>query len=1296
MANNDLNRSIKIYIDGTPAAQGAATVEAAIQKLEEKLANLNKSEANYESKSKKLKKELEAKNRTLQNYKAKVQETEAVLNNLSGSSYTKLIAVQAQVRKNLREATPGTTQYTAALEQNRRVTEAVTRAQQAMRVEVGCQGTTFGKAIGIFNKYAAVVTAGIAAITGVTLKLNQLREKRNQREEAKADVKALTGLDDASVNWLEQEAKRLSTAMDESGIRIRQSATEILDAYKLVGSAKPELLEDKEALAEVTKQTLILASASGMTLKDAVDAVTLSLNQYGDGADQAGRYANVMAAGSKFGAAGVESVTEAVTKSGVAASSANIPIEQLVGTIETLAEKGIKDEIAGTGLKKFFLTLQTGADETNPKIVGLETALNNLQQKQLSAAQIKKQFGEEGYNVASVLINEAEKVKYYTEAVTGTTVAVDQAAIKSATAAAKLDQAKNKMNEMGIALMEKLNPAIVQSINGVVSWGSKFIKLVDFITRNMGTISVLTTLIVTYYTANKLAAFYENKLRKAKLASLATDQLTIIRQKALLAGTLALSLAKYALTGNIKLAVAAFKALNTAMKGNLFGLIASLVVGAGMAIYKFATRTNDAKEAVKSFLEQSEEERRHLRVLIDTTKSAADKTQRRKELIEEINTKYGQYLPNLLNEYSTLKDIEQAYRDINKAMSQNFAQKALLEKIDSIQSETLEGRIKQMNDIREILAKELPESQLNPLLQGLTTTVDKYIESGHSVKETTASIMEVLRTKNFKGRNLPVNDLEDEIEDYVEKIEEMVKRVNNTKKEMNPFIGTPQKKKQDPVNVLPEVVITPTAKPKTDPDEKKAEKARKAALEKEKILYDKQQADIKKIYAEGHSEELKTEKQYETKMLDLKKEHFKRVINIAGKGTSEAADAEKQLGDIQIQERKKAVDLAIEEEQTLYQKQQRDLKELFISQSDENLKTEKDYEDAKEQLAIMHLQRSLEIAGMDADARKSIEEQLLDFKMKCIQEELSERKKAADREAKIAADLAKKQLNSGKQQHTAMMQYANGFGEAIGNVIAGQENALANFGDSMVDIVFDVLTTMIDAELIRLTGIGITTIAEAQAREIGSKGFLGIATGAALAAVIGGTIAAARAGLKALIGGKKSSSSASDTENKTPTANVTVRQWASGNYDVIGEDDGKTYRDVPYIGPAPTGIVHQTALISERGDELIINAEDLARLQKHVNYPLVIDAIQDARNGRVPQRAAGNYTPVETGSYNATSSPTPETTSQDEGKINQLIAELRSLIATLKHLKAYVVLRDLRDAEELDRKSKKAFTKQNK
>lgn len=410
---NDLNRSIKLYIDGSEATNKIDLVKESISRLEDKLRSLTGKEVDYAKRSQDLKKELDAKNRTLQNYEKQLAETERVLKSLSGATYNELLAVQSRVRKELRNAVPGTKQYTAALEQNRRVTEALSRAQANMRVEVGAQGNIWSRASGFINKYIGLIGTVIAAITGVSMKLNQLREQRNKREEAKADVEALTGLSKDDINWLEQQAVQLSTTMTESGIRIRQSATEILDAYKLVGSAKPELLDNKEALAEVTKQTLILASASGMTLKDAVDAVTLSLNQYGDGADQASRYANVMAAGSKYGAAAVESVTTAVTKSGVAAASAEIPIEQLVGTIETLAEKGIKDEIAGTGLKKFFLTLQTGADDTNPKIVGLEKALDNLQKKQLSAAQIKKQFGEEGYNVASVLINEADKVKYF-------------------------------------------------------------------------------------------------------------------------------------------------------------------------------------------------------------------------------------------------------------------------------------------------------------------------------------------------------------------------------------------------------------------------------------------------------------------------------------------------------------------------------------------------------------------------------------------------------------------------------------------------------------------------------------------------------------------------------------------------------------------------------------------------------------------------------------------------------------------------------------------------------------------
>lgn len=118
--SNDLNRSIKIYIDGTEAALGVKQVETAIQKLENKLASLNKSEANYNTQSRKLQQEINKKTTTLEKYKQSIRETERILSNLSGATYNELISVQSKVRKQLRDAIPGTQQHSVALEQNRR------------------------------------------------------------------------------------------------------------------------------------------------------------------------------------------------------------------------------------------------------------------------------------------------------------------------------------------------------------------------------------------------------------------------------------------------------------------------------------------------------------------------------------------------------------------------------------------------------------------------------------------------------------------------------------------------------------------------------------------------------------------------------------------------------------------------------------------------------------------------------------------------------------------------------------------------------------------------------------------------------------------------------------------------------------------------------------------------------------------------------------------------------------------------------------------------------------------------
>ena len=1217
---NDLNRSIKIYIDGSQATDNIVKIENAVQRLESKLANLSTTEADYEKKSKELKYEISAKNRTLETYRKKVEETERVLKNLSGATYKELLAVQKQVRQDLQNAVPGTEKYNAALEQNRRVSQQVAAAQKAMRAEVGAQGSVWLRASNFINQYIGIIGTVVAAVTGLTLKLNQLREARNKREEAKADVQALTGLDEESIGWLEQQAKQMSTTMDQAGIRIRQSATEILDAYKLVGSAKPELLQDKEALNAVTQQTLILAQASGMTLKDAVDATTLSLNQFGAGADQASRYVNVMAAGSKYGSAAVESVTKALRNSGVAAASANISIEQTVGMIETLAEKGIKDEVAGTGLKKFFLTLQTGADETNPKIVGLETALDNLAAKQLNAAQIKQMFGEEGYNVASVLIDETEKVKYYTQAVTGTGVAIEQAGIKSQTAAAKLAQAKNRMQEMGIELMEKLNPGLVSAANGIVNWTQKGVKLVDFLVLHSGVLTTLTASIVAYYTGVKLATLYETRLKNAKLASIAVDKIQAVWNKTLLSGTLLLSAAKYALTGNIKLATAAWQRFSAQMAKNPLGLILTIITAVGVGLYQLATRSNQATESLGRMNGELISEQHTLSSLFDALKRTTEGTQQRRDIIKEINDKYGTYLPNLLTEKSSLDEINAAYKRINETLVTQLALKYKNEEIGNITSEAAKEQVEDIEGMRSALARSMgSDGMANIALNEIKELTNEYYNVGVRWEKAYGSIWTTIRDK-YLGKNSISEGYYEDMANYIKSVYKMNNELAKVERKYANWMPVTKK------NELGEVVVTgnkPDSTPATTPTDTKPGKDKEVTL--------------------------------------LTPEE------------SAAAELERQL--------------AIEKE--LYQRHQLELKELFASGQDENLQSEADYNEALEQLTIQHLERMMDIAGLDSEQQMRIEEQLLDFKVKCQKELLEETKKNQALQQQSEEEAARKAQETNRKKFETMRGYAEQFGSALGSVISGQENAMQTLGDTMIDIVFDYLEKLVDAWLVELAGKAVKETASAQMTEIGSKGLFGLGTGAMLAVTISGLLAAAKAGLKGLINNSRSSDSSSgNTSSNGSTYNrVAVNQHAAGRYDVIGAVDGKNYRGVPYIGEAPTGIVSSPALISEKGAELIVNADDLRRLQKHINYPLVVQAINESR-GRVVQHSSGIYRIPDTPQPTR---PTPVNWPEANGLLERLASALEML--ENNGISASVSLTEFEKKQRLRNRSRKIGSK---
>lgn len=462
------NRTISIWIDD--------------KGLEEKLTSYNKKYESLNREIKKLEPGTDAfikKSLEMEKVKKLIDQTEGQLSGKLGPTLRQLQDQQrklnlelSQMPVELRKTSEAGMKLSAVnakiaevKAETNQTTAAMKRLNNEKQSMISKAVTGFGKAADSFNRYAGAIVAGAAAFAGVVFGLKSAVEAAHDYEDALAELSALTGLTGKELNYLSEEAKRFSTTTVEGNVRITKSAKEIVDAYKIVGSQRPELLKDKEALNEVTKQALILAEASKMELSEAVRGVTTVLNQFNENGDQAARIVNALAAGSKEGAAEVDYISDALNRAGTVASTSGVSIEQTIGVIETLAPRFASSEQAGTALRGTLLKLTTGADEFNPKIVGLETALDNLAKKNLSANDMLKMFGEQNITAASILIKYRDEVKSYTNAVTGTNVATEQAAINTATASAKLAQNRNEIQKNTIELGEKLAPAMVLVTN---------------------------------------------------------------------------------------------------------------------------------------------------------------------------------------------------------------------------------------------------------------------------------------------------------------------------------------------------------------------------------------------------------------------------------------------------------------------------------------------------------------------------------------------------------------------------------------------------------------------------------------------------------------------------------------------------------------------------------------------------------------------------------------------------------------------------------------------------------------
>ena len=337
-----------------------------------------------------------------------------------------------------------------------------------------------------------LITGGIVGAVELSIAIFQKGVKAVSDYGASLDrLSAITGVTGAQLDKFEQQAQGLTTIKIGDG-EIVNTGANILEAFTLVGSARPELLKSADALSAVTKEAIILSKASGDDLKTSVEAVTTTLGQFQLPAEDAARVTNELAAGAKAGASEIVDTTIALKKFGTTAAVTNVSTGESIALIETLADRQLKGEEAGTQLRNVLAKLagadilprnalkqlnEAGVDinvlkDTTLPLIDRLTELGKLQG---NTAALTKVFGLENLNAAQIITSGLPKYQQLLGQIEGTNEAYIQAGINSSNLKTELENLQAKGINFLVSAFQTLEPTITAFVQAISEPG-KFLE----------------------------------------------------------------------------------------------------------------------------------------------------------------------------------------------------------------------------------------------------------------------------------------------------------------------------------------------------------------------------------------------------------------------------------------------------------------------------------------------------------------------------------------------------------------------------------------------------------------------------------------------------------------------------------------------------------------------------------------------------------------------------------------------------------------------------------------------------
>ena len=1395
---NDLNRSIKIYIDNSDAMKKASDFTTKIEKLESALEKLDSQGKKNSPEYKRKEKDLKALRETLSRYEDKVKDTERVLRNLSGATKGELLKVQKELMKSLKNTSRDTDEYKAKLEALKAVKKELAIVNKEERLEMGKQSTMFSRMADGFNKYFGIITSVIAGVTGVSFTLRKLSQDAAEMDDVYSDVMKTTGNTRDQVLELNEVFKAMDTRTSREQLNMLAR-----DAGKLSISTKEDILEFVEGANQID---VALGEDLGDTAIREIGKITDAYARSTKEFEKLGLRDKMLSVGSAINELGATSTANEqylvsfAGRLGGIASQAGLSLQNVMGFASALDQNMQAVEMSATAFQKLIMSMLSDV-ELFAKIAGMSMQdFQHLLETDINQAilLILKNLGDKGglqqlipifkdmgldaaraAQVISSLASNVEKIgdaqKVANEAFAENISLTNEYNIKNNNAQAQLEKQKKAFKDAALELGERLNPALLQS----TKWTTYFIKslptLLDFLEKYGKYILYIAGAYAVYFvrlkaynayqkistallTANRLALIANaaaqalnegNTLRAAAAQRIydATLMKSSITTKAYTAATTLLASAKALLTGNVSQATTMFGNFFRIIKVNPYiALLAAIPLvfkgissinnalrGNSDEIERLKKKMNEAKEATEQYNNEIAKEQTNLTGLLKAISDTSEGEKVRLSMIKDLTKEYPSIIKYIDTERVTNEQLLAVLRLVNAEYDKRFEISAYKGLIDAESKEVEEAKKRQIlvSKILRLIGEGYKENStvvkehLKTLNEGngwlkndIDTAAelrDEYSRLDGVISKSMTNITEYKKDMSAVESDISkMNNYESVVELLNLKANEMLEMRNTLERaEANDYSeGFIQRRKEDLAKLEADYDIlynkaealkkdlnpntdnttgTPTIKGSDDGKGKNHEKkAVDKAFEELETKHQERLAATRTAFRNG---DIKTEAEYNRKLFAeeqayylLREEKLQDFIDTV-KDKELKSDLQKQLAESQNKRLDQEIKYQKELEKILLnadpeEKERRAYEERLAAVGiflDKELELTGDKKKAFELLEAEHLQNMKKIreqgeAMAKADSETKFEELFADTRER-MQEELNELTVNAASlngnsfDAEMAVHLKRleminaeikarkqaglditKQIKAQGVEETKMTalvnkelqlranqfkQYGQAVGTALGNVMIGQEDALRSFGDTSIDIVFDVLANIIEAELIKIMASSTSAIMRSTAEAMAtpqsalSFGSAGYATAAILTGAIVAATAVAKAALKGLLGkrsGKSSSSSGSSGGGgSSSSGSIKVKQRKEGNYSVIGADDKRQYNNVPFTGLAKTGVVTRPTLVAETGAELIVSPPDLAALQRHVNYPVVLQALQDARNGNVPQRAEGNY-----------------------------------------------------------------------